>query len=108
MSNILNNVRIIINEIKKKIQRYTCSNETLLAFVHILKESETDISDIREASRQLKDLAVVSHSRGNSWTKIAKGDFFQIKKLLPMGKLSIKNNILFSLNKCSMTACHIT
>ncbi|RMZ97291.1 hypothetical protein BpHYR1_023483, partial [Brachionus plicatilis] len=51
----------------------TLSNETPLAIVHILKESETNI---REASRQLKDLAVLSHSRGNSWTKIAKGDFF--------------------------------
>ncbi|RNA15342.1 hypothetical protein BpHYR1_010785 [Brachionus plicatilis] len=30
----------------------------------------------RETSRKLKDLAVASHSRGNSWTKIDKEDFF--------------------------------
>ncbi|RNA15532.1 hypothetical protein BpHYR1_010896 [Brachionus plicatilis] len=44
-----------------KLSCNTLSNETPLAIVRIIKESEKDI-------KKVQDLAAASHSRGNSWT----------------------------------------
>ncbi|RNA15552.1 hypothetical protein BpHYR1_027027 [Brachionus plicatilis] len=64
------------------IEFITLSNETSLAIVHILKESETDI---REVSRQLKDLAV-KISEGVSYGRSCN----QLKTLLELYKYSIE------------------